>query len=42
MIFGLFRYEFGIEINEEIVIMIIKGEVIVFGEFILIRNLKLN
>lgn len=39
MILGLLRYEFGIEMNEEIVIMIIKGEVIVFGECFFVNKI---
>lgn len=31
MLFGVLRYEDGIEVNDEIVIVIIKGEVVVFG-----------
>ena len=43
MIPGLLRYESGIEINEEIVIMTTKGEAIALGEYPLIRNfVKLN
>lgn len=38
MIPGLLRYESGIEMNEEIVIMTTKGEAIALGEFHLIRN----
>lgn len=38
MIPGLLRYESGIEMNEEIVIMTTKGEAIALGEFQLIRN----
>lgn len=42
MIPGLLRYESGIEINEEIVIMTTKGEAIALGESTLIRNSKSN
>ena len=42
MIPGLLRYESGIELNEEIVIMTTKGEAIALGESTLIRNLKSN
>ena len=38
MIPGLLRYESGIEMNEEIVIMTTKGEAIALGEYPLIRN----
>lgn len=33
MLFGVLRYEDGIEVNDEIVIVIIKGEVVVFGMY---------
>lgn len=42
MIPGLLRYESGIEINEEIVIMTTKGEAIALGESTLLRNSKSN
>lgn len=38
MIPGLLRYESGIEMNEEIVIMTTKGEAIALGESQLISN----
>ena len=38
MIPGLLRYESGIEMNEEIVIMTTKGEAIALGESQLIRK----
>lgn len=30
MLFGVLRYEDGIEVNDEIVIVIIKGEVLIY------------